>query len=447
MRQFQIDDTCVPPVYRPLLLDKTRYIVLYGGRGSGKSKFAFRKFVLRCFKNEFFRCVYCIKEYSAIRDSIFAGLKEAIDDLGLSEYFKCYDSDYRIKCINGNIFLPMGVDEGKDKIEKLKGKEEVSHLLIDEVNKLTRDEFFTLNELLRTAKTDLQTCIMFNPVLETHWLRAEFFSEEDSHAPNPNYGEQLIVLRTTLWNNNFINREQYHADLLKAASGNLNRIKVNVDGDWGQEENKNPWLYNFDEDKHVREDLPFIYAYPVHLIFDFNRQPMSCLVAQMSPNKADKNSFVHFINEFSSNVQLKELCDQIKNTYPKSILFVTGDASGSSGDIGFENRNDSYYKMIQSYLKLNNKQLHLITKNMEHNDSRNLCNTMLCNLPNVLISRKCKVLIDDCYKATIDDTKLKAGVLKKDRDLYKMDMFDAFRYFWQCYFKEYAQIAGLLHSE
>lgn len=437
MKRFEIDDTCVPPIYRPLLLDNTRYLVLYGGRGSGKSKFAFRKFILRAFKNEFFRCVYCIKEFSAIRDSIYSGLKEAIDDLGLNDYFKAYDSDYRIKCTNGNIFLPMGVDEGKDKLEKLKGKEEISHLLIDEVNKLTRDEYLTLNELLRTAKTTLQTCVMFNPVMETNWLRSEFFSPEDSHAPNPDYGDDLKILRTTLWNNNFINREQYYADLLRGAAGDKNRIKVNIEGDWGMEENNNPWLYNFDIDRHVADNLPFIPQYPVYVSFDFNNDPFACTVWQMSPTKGGRNDFIHCIKEFSGMIKIEEMCQRIKSTYPNSIIYVTGDRSGQNEDIG---RNQTLYQMITSYLGTSEKLMNLNNTNLEHSDSRILMNVMLYNYPHILFSKSgCPNFISQCSAAKVDEESSKPSHLLKNRKDHKNDEFDSGRYFFQTYFHKWAK--------
>lgn len=118
---------------------------------------------------------------------------------------------------------------------------------------------------------------------------------------------------------------------------------------------------------------------------------------------------------------------------------VTGDASGDSRNVGFEQRHQTYYNMIQSYLRLSDSQMNINSKNMEYNDSRNLCNTMLYNYPNLFISPTCKHLLNDIQVATVDEKKIKPGVLKKDRDVYKMDVFDCFRYFFQTYFKAYAE--------
>lgn len=433
----QIDPTLVPPVYHDFLLDfKTRYWILYGGRGSAKTKTAVIKHVLRAYKNEYFKCVYVRKAQAHLRDSLYAALKTAISDLGLSWFFRCYDSDYRIIGANGNSFIPKGVDDP----ELTKGVEEVSHLLIEEISELDFEDLLTLDKLLRTPKTNVQLTAMFNPIMDTHWLRKHFFSPDDRHKPNETFGDNLKILRTTFRDNNFIDRESYHQTLLLGAAGNRNRISVDIDGDWGIPENNAPWLYSFSEEKHIEETLPFLPAFPVYLSFDFNREPVTCLAVQQSPHKGASDSFVHFINEFAIDAQLKELCARIKTTYPNSILFVTGDAAGNHGDIGFEDRNDTYYQMIRSYLGISPRQMQLNSKNMTHNDSRLLCNTLLYGYEGIKISRKhCPLLINDCIIATVDDKSATPSKIKKDRDTYKMDLFDAFRYFWQTHFKEYSE--------
>lgn len=447
---FQVDDTIVPPVYRPYLFDETRYLVFYGGRGSGKTAFACRKYILRCFKNEYFQCAYVRKAAAHIRDSLYKELKKAIKDLGLQGYFRCYDGDYRIVCTNGNEFIPRGIDND----DLTKGLAEISHLLIEEVNQLTQDDFTTLNELLRTAKTKIQTMILFNPVKETHWLRSYFFHPDDKHAPNPAFGDRIKVVRTTLRDNNFIDRAQYEADLRLSAMGNNNRIRVNIEGDWGIEENEDPWLFAYKDDVHVRK-LKFQPSFPVYLSFDFNRDPMSCTAWQKSPAIGTPNSFLHCVAEFTGVQGLDNLCRKIKGRFPGSILYVTGDCNGNSeyhahvlrykkgktianGETA--SKNETNYQIIQRVLGLNKSQMHTFSKNMEHSDSRQLCNIIFHLHPNVFIDTDCTTLRTDCQIATVDDKGIKGSQLKKDRDTYKMDVFDTMRYLMQRYYLEYATL-------
>lgn len=189
------------------------------------------------------------------------------------------------------------------------------------------------------------------------------------------------------------------------------------------------WLYTFDEGRHVVEELPYLRTFPVYLSFDFNANPVSCVAIQRGTNK-----FLHIFKEFSGDMQLDELCKVIRSYFRGSILFVTGDASGNRHDVGFSGRNQTYYTIIKEYLGISERQLHLNRKNLLHNDSRMLCNTMFNSYPGLKISEKgCPKLLNDIRIAEVDTGSGVAGRLKKDRGRFKMDLFDAMRYHFQTY--------------
>jgi phage terminase large subunit len=101
--------------------------------------------------------------------------------------------------------------------------------------------------------------------------------------------------------------------------------------------------------------------------------------------------------------------------------------------------------MIRSYLGISDRLLHLNPRNLMHHDSRQLINMLFSDYPGILISQEgCPLLANDCIIATVDDESSKPGMLKKDRNMYKMDLFDALRYFFQTYFKDYADKVGVL---
>ena len=189
------------------------------------------------------------------------------------------------------------------------------------------------------------------------------------------------------------------------------------------------WLYTFNESVHVVDELPYLRSFPVYLSFDFNANPVSCVAIQRGTNK-----FLHIFKEFSGDMQLDELCKLVRGYFKGSILFVTGDASGNRHDVGFSGRNQTYYTIIKEYLGISERQLHLNKKNLLHNDSRMLCNTMFNSYPGLRISATgCPKLLEDCRIAQLDESSGVAGRLKKDRGRYKMDLFDAMRYHFQTY--------------
>ena len=70
---------------------------------------------------------------------------------------------------------------------------------------------------------------------------------------------------------------------------------------------------------------------------------------------------------------------------------------------------------------------------------------LFADYPNIMISQEgCPMLANDCIIATVDDESSKPGMLKKDRNTFKMDLFDALRYFFQTYFKDYADKVGVV---
>lgn len=434
--QIRLDPSAYSSKFHDIIHSWDDYIIAYGGRGSGKTDSFYIKWLLSLFEPYYFRLAYINKEGSNIRDQQYAGFKRVAKRIGLDSMLKFYDGDYRIiNPKNGNMLVPKGMDDP----EKTKGLDAITAIWWDEINKGTIEDFRALNELLRDAQGEyLQFAMSFNPVSESHWLRTTFFHPEDRHALHPDYQGIALLNRSTYKDNEFIDQQAYLKRLLTGASGNKNTIRVNIEGDWGLEENNNPWLFAFDPDKHTKP-LTFIQSFPVYLSFDFNRDPVTCIAAQMSPNRGKPDSFLHIIHEFAEKQTLKELCERIKAKFPASILYITGDRTGKNGNVGYEDKHANMYTMIQRYLNVSPRVMKIDGKNMKHGDSRNLCNTVLYNHPNVFIcSNNCPRLIQDCQVATVDDTKADAGVLKKDRDLYKMDLFDGFRYLMQSYFADYA---------
>lgn len=420
-----------------------RYIIAFGGRGASKTDAFFIKYLLSLFEPYYFRLGYINKEGSNIRDQQYAGFKRVAKRIGVYDMLRFYDGDYRIvnpRSKTDNMLIPKGMDDP----EKTKGLDEVTCIWWDEINKGTPEDFEALNELLRSPiAMYLQFAMSFNPVRETHWLRTRFFHPDDAYRLHPDFAHNTLLSHSTYRDNEFINQDEYYQTLVASAAGNRNKLSVTVSGKWGVSENKDPWLYNLNPELHFRK-LRFIPTAPVYLSFDFNKSPVTCTATQMSPDKGKPDSsWLHVIKEFSGEINLQKLCMNIKATYPNSILFVTGDASGNSGHLALEElgeKNMTFYTLIKRYLRLSDKQIHNFSQNMTHHDSRMLCNTMLYSYPHFYIDpEQCPMLAEDMEKATIDEKGNDPNKLKKDRGDYKMDMLDNWRYMLQRYFLEYVQ--------
>lgn len=421
--------------------------LFFGGYGSGKSVFIVQELIRNCRDSDYFKCYFGRKVYDDVRESCFETLVETIEDMGLQNefhYSKAQTSSMVIVHRNGNKFVPFGA---KDPAQ-LKSIKDPTHFWCEELDQFDdgdeerQGDFQLIYPRLRTKKANTQFYGSFNTasVYETHWILKYFFPELYKGDDKPEFDilEGMTIERTfaNYDQNYFIDQEDYYRKLKMSSGGNQLIFDAICKGEWGAVDNKNPWLYGF-EHKHIKDEIAFLPSFPVYISFDFNNDPFACTAWQFSPHKGFKDSFIHCIKEFSGKFKIEEMCQQIRATFPSSILYVTGDRSGQNEDIG---RNQTLYQLIAANLGINKRLLNLNNTNLEHADSRIFMNAMFANYPNISISRTgCPNLIRQCHQAKVDEDSKKPSQLLKDRANHKNDEFDSMRYFFQTYFHSFAK--------
>jgi len=415
--------------------DKTSKYILYGGGiRSGKTFCGLGTLILLC-------KVYPHTRWAIVRDSLPTLKRNTIPSFNKivpSNFVKSYNQDTQVVTFkNGSQILFFAENYHDDKeLNRWKGLE-VNGFLLEEANELQEISFYKAIEragshippigFTKPKPVVLLTC---NP--SWTWVKTLFY---DKHRDGT-IQEPYKYIPALITDNPYITADEEYMSSLE----NLPHIQyqIFVKGNWDINLNEYPWLYAFKDahepDTHIAE-VPFLPTFPIYITFDINADPLSCTVWQMSPAKGQRGSFLHCINEFGGHIKVEDICNQIKATYPNSIMYVTGDRSGQNEDVG---RNQTVYQIIQSLLQLSDKQMNLNTHNLEHADSRILCNIMFAQYP-VLIHPKCTNLIADCRKATVDQKSIKGSQLLKDRGTYKMDYFDGMRYLLQTYFNKYVK--------
>lgn len=429
----------------PYWNDRSKVLMFYGGRGGGKSEFIFQKLLNKCLNDRYFKCFYGRKTFASVRESCFDTLATMIETMGLGHMFsysRADNSSMVVRCLlNGNKFVPFGAD----KAENLKSIKDPSHIFCEEFigakdgAEFTFDDFSELFPTLRTTKAQSQLILAFNThkVYTDHWGIKVFFPEiytgEDKIDVSIIQDIEVTKVFVNYPDNHFIDRDEYGKFLMLAAGGNQMLFEAMANGAWGYSENGNPWLHAFDRNKHVRPNIPLKKEHPVYLSFDFNNEPLTCTAWQFSPYIGKPESWITCIDEFVGNYKIEDICDRIKAAFPRSILHITGDRSGRNAFVGSRR---TAYEMIAGYLGVSDRLIDTPHFNLEHWDSRMLCNSLFHTYPNLSISSKCTTLIKDCEIAKVDDRLNKGGGLFKDRGIYKMDVFDGMRYFFQTYFHE-----------
>ena len=200
----------------------------------------------------------------------------------------------------------------------------------------------------------------------------------------------------------------------------------------------------------VNRALPLIFS------FDFNKRPMTAIAMQFpqilfeSKIQAETlskmiKSGIHAIKEFCTDIatdaSIYDTCRLIReyvyevygvkigkwpngyfhNTLP---IFVTGDASGNTGD-GRQSDPTTYYEIICSELGLQQlANVRILSSNPHHSESYVKVNSNLANNPNCKIDReKCPKLVKDIFGVKSDKFR---GIDKTDAS--KSHLLDCLRY-------------------
>jgi hypothetical protein len=192
--------------------------------------------------------------------------------------------------------------------------------------------------------------------------------------------------------------------------------------------NDRPFLYKFDEKVHVIDEYVPNPHLPILASFDFNKDPMTCLIGQ----QVDLWTSYAFAEINLPEGSTPEVCDQILIDYMKWLynIDVTGDATGrnrSALTVG----NLNHYRIIKEKLSLEDDNLKMPKSNPALSDSRVLCNSVLQNA-NFFITKNCKKTIKDAAAAFVDKT----GELVKTQ-VEGLHHFDTLRYMLHCFYPDF----------
>ena len=176
----------VNEIYLPVFSFTGRFLVLYGGSGSGKSWSISQKIIYRMITEDNHNILCIRKTGNTLHKSSFALLVGTIKDWGLTELFKINEADGKEKIVfkaNGNQIIFSGLDDK----EKLKSIYNITSCWIEEASEVEEQDFRELNRRMRGyqglnkngTKKYMQFMISFNPISQLHWLKKRFYDIPD----------------------------------------------------------------------------------------------------------------------------------------------------------------------------------------------------------------------------------------------------------------------------
>jgi len=235
-----------------VLFEKSRYKVLYGGRGGAKSWGVARALLILAAKDQL--RVLCAREFqTSLKDSVHKLLCDQIQALGLETFYDVTQATIRGK--NGSEFNFVGL---KNNVANVKSYEGVDICWVEEAQTVSRSSWNTLVPTIRKEKSEIW--ITFNPELETD----ETFQRFVVHAPDN------AIVRKINWSDNpwFPKTLQEEKDALKSrdiqAYNNVweGLCRVTVDGAIFAHE-----MQQAEFDGRITK-VPYDPSKPVHAVFD-----------------------------------------------------------------------------------------------------------------------------------------------------------------------------------
>lgn len=433
----------------PLVDDKSRYIICYGGRGSGKSDFAAKKLIFRCLNEKYFKCILIRNTFSTIKESQYNTIKSIIDEWGISEYFDFLVSPLEIRCSNGNSFLCRGCDD----VQKLKSIRNPSAIWYEEEIP-SYEDFNTITLSVRSNEADyLQEIFTINPEVdgnfEDNWFYKQFFSGHNTKSfietkwvqtGNKEIPITYTTHHSTYKDNKWIG-DDAKAKLESYKTEDPYRYTIHTLGEWGNKSTDGLFYRKFDRGINV-DDVNYNKDLPLHISFDFNTNPYISISIWQIVNK-----MIYCVDEITTKDPFnntRDACKLFKRRYANHItgLTVYGDPSGKNEDTRSE-KGFNDYKIVEQELIDYRPTFRIASKHPPVKMRGDWINDIFKDRWDgleILINPNCHMLITDLMnlRQKPDDTKLK----EKDKNGYEKygHLSDTMDYFMcECFKNEFSK--------
>lgn len=348
-------------VYAPFFETETRYNVLYGGGGSGKSEFTAQRLLQRCLGQSGHQYAIIRKNASTLRNSVYQLCKNIVTKWDLFDEFRFYDGRLEIHC-NGNKIIFLGCDDP----EKLKSLAEIQEIWVEEITELEAEDFTQIDLRLRGESEERKKIfISFNPIDQDHWLYNRFFVQQQ---------DDITRLKTTYLHNAFVG-EDYAKMLNDLKQYDQLYYDIYALGEWGVIKPERPFADNFDRKKHVKRGLKYEEGYDLFQLWDFNVDNTLILAQNVYTDQG--NLKIRLLKEYhKSGWDLQRICQEVRTDYPEATYKLNGDASGKAGS-ALTSGNQSAYDILKEEQNLSWHQFNISSVNPSHLNSRLLTNLIL----------------------------------------------------------------------
>ena len=163
------------PKYQSLFQTKDRYVIITGGRGSGKS-FAVTVFLALLTYEKDNRVLFTRYTMTSASMSIIPEFVEKLNLMGVIENFEVTKYEIKNKVTGSSIYFSGIKTASGDQTAKLKSISGVNTFVLDEAEELMEeDNFDKIDYSIRSKMSSNRVLLILNPTTKEHWVYQRFF--------------------------------------------------------------------------------------------------------------------------------------------------------------------------------------------------------------------------------------------------------------------------------
>ena len=221
-------------VFKEFNRTRKRYRLAKGSAGSGKSKNIALDYIMKLSDHNYKGAnLLVVRQTEAShKDSTFAELLQAINDLGLKNYWVSTSMPLSLTCkLTGNSIIFRGFNDARAR-ERVKSitfpNGKLTWIWCEEATELQESDVDILDDRLRGQLENenlyYQITFSFNPVSANHWIKAKYWDYED---------EDIFKCHSTYLDNIFLD-DAYHKRMMLRKAQDPEGYQVYGLGEWGE---------------------------------------------------------------------------------------------------------------------------------------------------------------------------------------------------------------------
>jgi phage terminase large subunit len=220
------------PKYIPLFKDKSRYFVITGGRGSGKS-FGVNVFLLNLTYEKGHKILFTRYTLISANASIIPEFIEKIELMGVEADFRI-TKDEIINLTTGSSIMFKGIRTSSgNQTAALKSLSGVTTFVLDEAEELTNEEDFKKIDLSVRAISQQNRCILIlNPTTKEHWIYERFFMFPNVKEGSNTSKDDTTYIHTTFLDNKTNLPDSYLEQIYSLKRRDLFKYEHTILGGW-----------------------------------------------------------------------------------------------------------------------------------------------------------------------------------------------------------------------